>query len=184
MKQCYSLQQFRTLSSVFNCSRGCSHCASLLLGCIQVPLYCFFASQFYSSSGSAKIVRAIVCLEPKHEHSSVMKCDSNVTTKHNYLKEHCQGTGLTFTFARNLGHMPTWALPPLARHRMKSFGQYSIMLRARAGSNTEFQHPSSDPTVWSGSVSHSFVLGHVSYCSSSTKSAHLSFLDKISMPTD
>ena len=34
--------------------------------------------------------------------------------------------------------MPMWALPPLARHCMKSFGQYSIMLCARAGSNTEF----------------------------------------------
>ena len=64
----------------------------------------------------------------------------NVTTKNNYLKVHCQGTGLTFTVARHLGHMPTWALPPLARHRMKSFGQYSIMPRARAGSNTEFQY--------------------------------------------
>ena len=30
------------------------------------------------------------------------------------------------------------ALPPLARHCIKSFGQYSIMLCARAGSNTEF----------------------------------------------
>ena len=54
---------------------------------------------------------------------------------------------------------------------------------ARAGSSTQFLHPSSDPTVWSGSVSHSFVSGHVSYCSSSAKSAHLSFLDKMSMPT-
>ena len=54
------------------------------------------------------------------------------------MKEHFQGTGLTFTFARNLGYVPTWALPPLARHCMKSFGQYSIMLCARAGSNTEF----------------------------------------------
>ena len=49
-------------------------------------------------------------------------------------------TGLTVTFPRNLAHVPTWALPPLARHRMKTFGQYSIMLCAKGGSNTEFQH--------------------------------------------
>ena len=47
-------------------------------------------------------------------------------------------TGLTVTFARNLDYVPIWALPSLARHCMKSFGQYSIMLCARAGSNTEF----------------------------------------------
>ena len=62
------------------------------------------------------------------------------TPSENYLKEHCEGTGLTVTFVRNLGYVPTWALPPLARHRMKSSGQYSIMLCARAGSNTELQH--------------------------------------------
>ena len=32
--------------------------------------------------------------------------------------------------------------PPLARHRMKSFGRYSIMLCASAGSKTEFQRQS------------------------------------------
>ena len=61
-----------------------------------------------------------------------------MTIQHNYLKRHCQGTGLTVTFARNLGTVPIWAIPPHARHCMKSFGQYSIMLCARAGSNTEF----------------------------------------------
>ena len=61
-----------------------------------------------------------------------------MTIQHSYLKRHCQGTGFTATFARNLGYVPIWALPPLARHCMKSFGQYSIMLCARAGSNTEF----------------------------------------------
>ena len=33
-----------------------------------------------------------------------------MTTQHNYLKEHWQGTRHTFTFARNLGHVSNWDL--------------------------------------------------------------------------
>ena len=54
-------------------------------------------------------------------------------TQHNNLREHCQGKRLTFTFARNLGRLPTWALPPLACHSMRSFGQFSNTLAQGRG---------------------------------------------------
>ena len=67
------------------------------------------------------------------------------TPGQNYLEQKTthgyQGSGAYVLFGRNLGHMPTWALLPLARNRMKSFGQYSIMLRARAGSKPNSSTP-------------------------------------------
>ena len=49
-----------------------------------------------------------------------------VTTEHNYLKENCQGTGLSFAFSRKLGHAMACSFGTLSqRFRQEVLLQYS-----------------------------------------------------------
>ena len=69
--------------------------------------------------------------------SVTAKCDDTPQLPE---KDIVKGRDLQSPLPGTLATCPFGFLPQLARHCMKSFGQYSIMLCARAGSNTEFLH--------------------------------------------